>query len=317
MLENFYTTLHREVAKQVIGNHQAQKLLLTALLAEGHVLLEDDPGSGKTALSRALANSLGLHFQRVQATPDLLPSDLTGINIYRPDTKQFEFHAGPIFTEILLVDEINRATPRTQSALLEAMAERQVTADGQTRSLSELFFVIATQNPLETAGTFPLPEAQLDRFMLQFSLEKLQHQDKEQLISQALKEGLLLPPLSPVTDAQQILAIRQTVREVYFHPVLLDYLVSLCEEIPSLEGVVTGVSHRCLIQFAKACQAYAYLEKRQFVLPDDIQTLAVPILAHRLFFQNTYTTTSRKEELIGELLHKIQVPTEDWELKSV
>lgn len=316
MTETFYTTLQQEVAKQVIGNENEQKLLLTALLAEGHVLLEDDPGSGKTALSRALADSLGLAFQRVQATPDLLPSDLTGINIYRPDTNQFEFHPGPIFTEILLVDEINRTTPRTQSALLEAMAERQVTADGQTRFLSELFFVIATQNPLETAGTFPLPEAQLDRFMFQLSLEKLSHAHKEQMVSAALKEGLLLPSLTAVTDTQQILAIRQNVREVYFHPVLLDYLVSLCEKVTTLEGVITGVSHRCLIQFAKACQAHAYLENRQFVLPDDIQALAVPILAHRLFFQNAYTTTSRKEELVSDLLQKTKVPTEDWELKK-
>lgn len=248
MTTHFFSTLHQEIKQQVIGNEQEQRLLLTALLAEGHVLLEDDPGSGKTALSRALSESLGLRFQRVQATPDLLPSDLTGISVYRQDQNTFEFHPGPVFTEILLVDEINRATPRTQSALLEAMAERQVTVDGQSRALAET-----------------------------------------------------------------ILELRKQVRDIYLHPVLLDYLVTLCEQIPSLEGVVTGVSHRCLIQFAKACQALAFLKERNFVLPDDIQELAVPVLAHRLFFQNTFTTSARKEELIRELLHKIPVPTENWE----
>lgn len=313
MTTHFFSTLHQEIKRQVIGNEQEQRLLLTALLAEGHVLLEDDPGSGKTALSRALSESLGLRFQRVQATPDLLPSDLTGISVYRQDQNTFEFHPGPVFTEILLVDEINRATPRTQSALLEAMAERQVTVDGQSRALSELFFVIATQNPLETAGTFPLPEAQLDRFMLQLSLEKLTHADKEKMLMAALKESLLAEPLTAVTEAETILELRKQVRDIYLHPVLLDYLVTLCEQIPSLEGVVTGVSHRCLIQFAKACQALAFLKERNFVLPDDIQELAVPVLAHRLFFQNAFTTSARKEELIRELLHKTPVPTENWE----
>lgn len=313
MTVHFFSTLHQQIKQQVIGNEQEQRLLLTALLAEGHVLLEDDPGSGKTALSRALAESLGLAFNRVQATPDLLPTDLTGVNIYRPDKNTFDFHPGPVFTEILLVDEINRATPRTQSALLEAMAERQVTADGETRQLSQLFFVIATQNPLETAGTFPLPEAQLDRFMFQLSLEKLNQEAKEQMVTAALKEGLLGAPLTAVTDAETILALRRQVREVYFHPVLLDYLVAICEQIPTLDGVVAGVSHRCLIQFAKACQALAFLQERQFVLPDDVQQLAIPVLAHRLLFQNTLTATARKEELIKELLNKVPVPTENWE----
>lgn len=312
----FFEKIHQQISRKVIGNQSAQRLLLVALLSEGHVLLEDNPGSGKTALSRSMAESLGLQFNRLQATPDLLPSDLTGITIYRPDTQNFEFHEGPIFTEILLVDEINRATPRTQSALLEAMAERQVTTDGTTRKLADLFFVIATQNPLETAGTFPLPEAQLDRFLFQLSLEKLAAKDIEEMVSQALKEELLAPKLTAVTDPETIRQLRAEVRQVYFHPVLLHYLVAFCEEVPTLEGVLTGVSHRCIIQFAKACQANAFLQNRTFVLPEDIQALAVPVLAHRLFFQNTFTSTSRKEDLILELLHKIPVPTEDWELKQ-
>lgn len=178
--------LKQHIQTKLIGNTNELKLLCTCLLADGHILLEDNPGSGKTALSRALAESLDFDFKRIQCTPDLLPSDLTGINIYQPNTKSFEFLEGPVFTEFLLVDELNRATPRTQAALLEAMAENQVTIDGTTRALSPFFFVVATQNPLETAGTFPLPEAQLDRFLMQFSLTKLSQTEKKAMIQLSL-----------------------------------------------------------------------------------------------------------------------------------
>lgn len=306
------TDLKQHIQQKLVGNQREITLLLTALLAGGHVLLEDDPGSGKTALSKALADSLALTFKRVQCTPDLLPSDLTGINVYQPAEKDFAFIAGPIFTEILLADELNRATPRTQASLLEAMAEKQVTIDGQTRPLSELFFVIATQNPLETAGTFPLPEAQLDRFLFQFSLQPLSREGKKEMLEQVLS-GRQAVVLTALFDHKALLEIRTAVKKVVLQPIVLDYLLRLTASVSQLNGVLTGISNRGLIQYTQALQSYAYLKGRDFVTPEDVQELAVPVLAHRLFYKNPLTTTAKKAAAIQELLAQIEAPTETWQ----
>lgn len=305
------TSLTQHVQQKLVGNSKAIELFLVALLTKGHVLIEDDPGSGKTALSKAVSDSLALEFKRIQCTPDLLPSDLTGINIYQPDTQNFKFIKGPLFTEILLADELNRATPRTQAALLEAMAENQITVDGTTSKLSNFFMVIATQNPLETAGTFPLPEAQLDRFLFQFSLDKLTVSQKENILAIALgqKEE---EKLTPYFSKEDLEAMRQEVTKVHIHPELLNYMVRLGNGVTQLEGVLTEISHRGLLALAKACQAYAYLQGRDFVIPEDIKELALPTFAHRLFYRNTLTTSAQKELAILQLLEKIPLPTEHW-----
>lgn len=299
------------VQQKLVGNSQAIELFLVALLTKGHVLIEDDPGSGKTALSKAVSESLALEFKRIQCTPDLLPSDLTGINIYQPDTQNFKFIKGPLFTEILLADELNRATPRTQAALLEAMAESQITVDGTTSKLTDFFMVIATQNPLETAGTFPLPEAQLDRFLFQFSLDKLTIAQKENLLAVSLGQKAE-ESLQPYFSKEDLENMREEVRKVHIHPELLNYMVRLGNGVTQLEGVLTEISHRGLLALAKGCQAYAYLKGRDFVIPEDIKALAVPTFAHRLFYRNTLTTSAQKELAILQLLEKTSLPTETW-----
>ena len=299
------------IQSRLIGNADAIELLLIAMISGGHVLLEDDPGSGKTALSRALSDSLDLNFKRVQCTPDLLPSDLTGLSIYQPDTKAFKFMKGPLFTEILLADELNRATPRTQSALLEAMAEKQITVDGTTRLLPEFFLVIATQNPLETGGTFALPEAQLDRFLFQLSLPKLSLEQKDQMLelSLGLQDEEDLPA---IFNREELTKMRASSEKVHIHPELRRYLIELCNGAVDINGVVAGISNRGLLNYAKACQTLAFLSGRTYVIPEDIQKLAVPVLAHRLFYRNPLTATAQKEAAIENLLSEVRVPTENW-----
>lgn len=311
MAEEILAKLTQHIQTKLVGNQEAIQLLLVAALTGGHVLLEDDPGTGKTALSRAFSESLKLDFKRIQCTPDLLPSDLTGLNIYQPNTQTFKFIAGPVFTELLLADELNRATPRTQAALLEAMAEKQVSIDGTTRELSSFFMVIATQNPLETAGTFPLPEAQLDRFLLQFSLTKMSLAEKEQMIDLTL--GLAKETaLHALYTKEDLTKMRAAASQVTLHPDLKNYLVRLCSQVTQLEGVVAQISNRGLLDYVRACQSLAYLKGRDHIVPEDIQYLAVPLLAHRLFFRNPLTTTKQKEEAIHTLLQQVAVPTEIW-----
>lgn len=303
--------LVNNIQSRLIGNTDAIELLLIAMIAGGHVLLEDDPGSGKTALTRALSESLDLNFKRVQCTPDLLPSDLTGLSIYQPDTKTFKFIKGPLFTEILLADELNRATPRTQSALLEAMAEKQITVDGTTRLLPDFFLVIATQNPLETGGTFALPEAQLDRFLFQISLPKLSVEQKQQMLKRSL-DAQDEEKLPSIFNREDLTKMRLHAGEVTIHNDLRQYLIELCNAAVDINGVVAGISNRGLLNYARACQVLAYLSGRTYVIPEDIQKLAVPILAHRLFYRNPLTATAQKEAAIQNLLSEVSVPTENW-----
>lgn len=273
--------LRANVTAVFLGKPEAVKLALVTLLAEGHLLIEDVPGLGKTLLAKALARSLGCGFTRVQFTPDLLPSDLLGTTVYQQKEGQFVFQPGPIFTQVVLADEINRATPRTQSALLEAMSDRQVSLDGKTHVLGPPFFVLATQNPYEFEGTYPLPESQLDRFLMRLHLG---YPDRvaERLILSGHREGEPVDRLQPVLSGDQVVELQRTVRSVRVEDSLADYLLDLIEATRDHADIQLGVSTRAALALYRAAQALALVEGRAYVVPDDIKQLAVPVLAHRL-----------------------------------
>lgn len=302
--------VREQVGRLVVGNQEAIDLLLVALLCEGHVLLEDVPGVGKTLLARGLAGSLGCSFRRIQFTPDLLPSDVTGVAIYNQRTTEFEFRPGPIFTQVLLADEINRATPRTQAALLEAMEERQVTAEGETRPLPRPFLVLATQNPIELEGTFPLPEAQLDRFLLRVRLGYPAEDDEKAIVRRFA--GATPPPnVTPVLEAADLARMAQTVGAVHLGEPVLDYLVRLARATRALSAVRLGASPRATLALARAARALAALRGRAFVIPDDIKHLAPAVLAHRLVVDTTTFRGDEAEGLIRECLASVPVPVEE------
>ena len=294
----------------IVGREETIDFLLTALLADGHVLLEDVPGTGKTKLARTLAGALGITFSRIQFTPDLLPTDLTGLHVYDQQENQFVLHKGPVFTNILLADEINRATPRTQSGLLECMEEHQVTLDGKRMALAEPFFVIATQNPIETAGTFPLPEAQLDRFMMKLSLGLSSKEEEIRILERFMGEDPI-KQVTPVLSEQQLLEARREAAGVYVAPVLLEYLAELVERTRTNERIRMGVSTRGSLAMLRAARSYAYLQGRSYVIPDDIKKLAVPVFAHRLVLAYGGTKEQEARELIHTILDSVAVPTED------
>ena len=279
-IKPFAQKIIANVERVIIGKRDTLELLLVALLCEGHVLLEDVPGVGKTMLARALAISIGVDFKRLQCTPDLLPNDVTGVSIFDQNQQAFTFIPGPAFTNILLADEINRATPRTQSALLEAMGERQVTVDGVTRELERPFFVMATQNPVEYEGTFPLPEAQLDRFFIKLSLGYLDEATESQML---LNLGGVHPieTLPPVSDGRQLTDLLPQVWQVHVDQTLREYIVRLVFATRRHKDLLLGASPRGSLALYRASQAYAALQGRDFVLPDDIKKLTTPILAHR------------------------------------
>ncbi|MBO4901923.1 MAG: MoxR family ATPase [Lachnospiraceae bacterium] len=302
------TQLNENIARVMIGKTEVIRLLLAALLADGHVLIEDLPGSGKTTLARSIAASLGCTFKRIQFTPDLLPADISGLNLYDQKAGEFRFLEGPVFTNILLADEINRATPRTQSALLEAMQEKQVTVDGKTYDLSAPFMVIATQNPIETAGTYPLPEAQLDRFMMQLSMG-LPDKDEEVALLKRFEKDEPLSSLQPVLTGEDVLQMREEVKQVYVHDDLLAYIVSIVDSARKDDRVRMPLSPRATLSFLHALKAYAYVDGRDHVLPDDVKKLAVPVLSHRML---TYHQNSERSEVIDAALSKTTVPSEDF-----
>ncbi|MCX4268112.1 MAG: MoxR family ATPase [Lachnospiraceae bacterium] len=301
--------IKNNIEQVIVGKSEIIDKILTALIAEGHVLLEDVPGTGKTVMAKTLAKSIDAEFSRIQFTPDLLPSDITGLNYYNQKEGAFVFRKGPVFCNILLADEINRATPRTQSSLLECMEEKQITVDGETRILKQPFFVIATQNPVETAGTFPLPEAQLDRFLMQISMGLPQREEEMQIVNRFIRNNPLAE-IKPVIKKADLLDLQKAYKEIYIHPVLLDYLVRIVEESRTLKSVALGVSPRGTLAFVRAVQAYALIQGREYVIPEDIQILAVPVLAHRIILQGGMSGGSKA--VIKQILSAVSVPTEEW-----
>ncbi len=304
--------LRANIAKVVVGKEDVVDKVLAALLAGGHVLLEDVPGTGKTLLSRALAASMDGRFSRIQFTPDLLPADVTGMAVFSPKSENFTFKPGPIFANIVLADEINRATPRAQSAMLECMEEKQVSSDGTTYPLPAPFFVIATQNPVETQGTFPLPEAQLDRFMVQLSMGYPTREEQTAILQRFMQDSPQ-ESLRPVANAEQIAQAQKAVRSVRVAPELLDYIGALCEKTRALDDALLGASPRAALALMRVSQSLAAIRGRDYVTPEDIKTMAEPVLAHRLILRTAYGRRGRAAEAVGEVLASVPVPTETIE----
>ncbi len=297
------------IGKVIIGKDEAVTLLLTALLAEGHVLLEDVPGTGKTKVAKSLARSLDVCFSRIQFTPDLLPGDITGLTIYDQKLGEFVLRKGPAFTNILLADEINRATPRTQAGLLECMEERQITIDGETYPAGTPFFVIATQNPVETAGTFPLPEAQMDRFMMKLSMGLPTKEEECEILERYMKDEPLTG-LQPVLSQEDLKVAEQEIKNIYVHKCVLEYMVDIAAATRTGENVLMGVSPRGTLAFLRCVKAYAYLQGRAFVTPDDVKALAVPVLSHRIVMG--YGKAEESKAFVRSIVEKTTVPTEDF-----
>ncbi|MCQ2506116.1 MAG: AAA family ATPase [Lachnospiraceae bacterium] len=295
-------------SKVILGKNESIKLITVSFLCKGHVLLEDVPGTGKTVLFRAFAKSVGKDFKRIQFTPDLMPSDITGINFYNMKTGEFNFRRGPIFANIVLADEINRATPRTQSALLEAMAEGQTTIDGKTYTLETPFMVAATQNPLESGGTFPLPEAQLDRFFMKLSLG---YMDRASEIAVMKREetSALLSETECVVDSSEFDRLFTEFKNVKVNDCVTDYIMDIIEATRSSSSITVGASTRGAMALYLASQAYAAVSGRDYVIPEDVKTLAGPVLVHRLSFRGVLNTIE-KEKTFNDLLATVQVPTE-------
>lgn len=299
------------VSKVIVGKKEAVELVLTAILCEGHVLIEDVPGTGKTMLAKAVAKSLGCSFMRIQATPDLLPSDVTGIHYFNQKTSEFEFRPGPIMANIILVDEINRATPRTQSCLLECMQEQQVTIDLETIPLPRPFLVIATQNPVELEGTFPLPEAQLDRFLLRVNLGYPSEDEEGAILSRFEKENPL-DSLTSVMDAKELLELQKRCRQVYVEGSVRNYAIAITRATRSHDSIRLGASPRASLGLHLASQALAAIRGRNYIVPDDIKHLAVPALAHRLITKTEARLRGRSSEaVVSDIVSNLPVPAEE------
>ena len=309
--------IRENIAKVIVGKDDVIELVVTALLAGGHVLLEDVPGTGKTVMARTLSQSVDGEFKRIQFTPDLLPSDITGLNIYNQQNCTFEFRKGPAFTNILLADEINRATPRTQSALLECMEEKQITIEGETRSLPAPFFVIATQNPVEIQGTFPLPEAQLDRFLLKLNVGYPEGDDAKALIDRFIHNNPI-EEITPVAAVDEILDAQNSFQQVYVSNPVRRYIARIVEETRRGIDVALGVSPRGMLAMLRATQVAAAVAGRDYVLPDDVKRLAVPVFCHRIILVAGQGFGSSKNiEFINRIINEVSVPTEDPEANDI
>ena len=319
-MNSFSEKLVGNINKVIVGKDKQIELLLVSLLVGGHVLLEDVPGTGKTKTARALAQSIDLDFKRVQFTIDLLPSDLTGINFFDRKENDFVFRKGPVFTNILLADEINRATARTQSSLLECMEEKQVTVDGETRKLELPFLVIATQNPVESQGTFPLPEAQLDRFLMMIKMDYPTHDESIAILKRFATDDPL-SSLTAVTTREEITSMQEQVKNVYVSDLLYDYATRIVEATRESGDIAVGASPRALLAYVAAAKALAFVRGRNNCIPDDFKELAVPILAHRLTVRSQRSVSgegrfmSKRDsaaELINKILNEVSCPTEDF-----
>ena len=304
------SSLKQNIARAVVGKDDVVELMLTALLCEGHVLIEDVPGVGKTTLASALARSLSCSFKRIQFTPDITPSDITGFTM--PSLSgEMQYHPGAIMSQIVLADEINRTSPKTQSALLEVMEERQVTVDGVTYPLARPFMVLATQNPVDFVGTYPLPEAQLDRFLMRISMASPTKEQERAILQRFMKEEPL-ETLQSVCTREDILALQKQAKEIYIHPVLLDYMIDLVQATRSWPNIDMGVSPRGSLALVRAVCAYALVRGGAYVVPEDIKTVAVPVLAHRLQLSGSVGSTDAQKKAMTDVLSSVALPTEDW-----
>jgi len=312
-IQSFGNRLLNNLEKVIVGKRQTTETIVVGLLCQGHVLIEDVPGVGKTVLARSLAKSLGCSFNRLQFTPDMLPSDVTGVSIYNQSKRVFEFHPGPVFAQIVLVDEINRATPKTQAALLESMEEKQVTVDGITHPLPSPFMVLATQNPIEYEGTFPLPEAQLDRFLLRVRLGYPNQMDEIEILErQQLKHPIEL--LGAVISVEELQEVMQEIKKIYVSKPVKRYVVDLVNRTRQSADVYLGASPRGSLALFRTGQAVAALAGRDFVLPDDIKSLAVPVLAHRVIVGPAARLRELSDEkIVEEILENLPVPGGDYQ----
>jgi MoxR-like ATPase len=306
--------LQRSIARAIYGKEEAIQLALITLLARGHLLIEDVPGVGKTTLAQALAKSFHCSFQRIQFTSDLLPSDVLGVSVYNPESREFEFRSGPIFANVVLADEINRTTPRTQSALLEAMNEAQVSIDGKTMTLPQPFLVIATQNPVEHHGTYPLPESQLDRFLMRIKMGYPSPETEREILRKRV--GVLgenpLDGLEPVADVSEVLAMQDSVAQIKVDTSLQDYALDIVNRTRNSEQLALGVSPRGTLMLQRAAQARAFLDGRDYCLPDDFKQLAVPVFSHRVVASSRHASLQKKSEttesVLREIVESVPVP---------
>ena len=309
-ISKIHESVINKIRQEIVGKDHVAELAVITLLCGGHMLIDDVPGTGKTVLAKTFAKSLSLDFNRIQCVPDMLPSDIVGVNFFDMKSSEFRFIKGPVFTNILLADEINRAMPKTQSGLLECMEEHQVTVDGTTYKLDEPFMVIATQNPVETKGTFELPEAQLDRFLVKTSMGYPTHEENIEILTRKLKIASS-DNADEVIDQKCILAAKEELLNVYVHRDILEYAATICEQTRISKDVVLGASPRAMIALVRVAQGYAAISGRDHVLPDDIKRAAIPVLAHRIVFQNSfYHRGDMGAALIERILESVAVPSE-------
>lgn len=311
-IQSLYFELLGNVKKVMIGGEEVFTLILSALLSGGHVLLEDNPGTGKTTMAKALASSMDAKFRRVQFTPDLMPQDITGLNIFSQKDGEFHFVEGPVFTNILLADEINRATPRTQSALLQAMEEEEVTVDGKTYHLQKPFLVIATENPIETTGTFPLPEAELDRFLVKLTMGDLSSEDEVSILARFMKESPL-EELSAVASSEKLVEAASSIKNVLVKKEVQEYIVNLSRATRLDSRIMTGVSPRASLSLMRMSQAFAAISSRDFVTPDDVRYLAPFVFAHRIIASTDTADLQEARALVKDVVAKVNVPTEKFQ----